>query len=475
MNEFKKMLYVAALLALTITVNLSAREVNLDEAIQIALENNKEILISKMNVDKAQAAVDEAFGYALPTVDFSANFMHYVEKPVFFFPDFGALLGNATYDILFNENVLPRDDSKFKPVSLVKQSFVLANSYETSVQVSQILFNSAVFQGIGASQKYLDLSKIALKSNVANTILNVKRAFYGALLTKELLAIMEQSLANAQENLNNVKAMHKQGLVSDYDLMQVEVRVENIRPMVVQMRNTLITATDGLKVTLGLDPGADISVKGEMQYIPGEIPALEQTSRQALESNYDLKTLDYKMKVDEAFIELDRSEYWPTVVAFGNYSYAGQSDDFKFQNYSSALVGLNLSINLFKGGRTHNKVQQSTIALKQTEEQKSQFKDYLVMQIKSTLVELERVKTMLDAQERNVTLAEKAYELSVTRYKEGTGTQLEIQNSDIALQQARTNRLNSVYDYIVAKSNLDKLLGNVETKYLRQFMDKTVN
>lgn len=475
--EFMKAVFVLCILTLIAVFQqlAAAKELTLDEAIQIALENNKDIKIAKLNVDKSQAAVDEAFGYALPTVGISGNFMHYIEKPVFFFPDFGAMLAKSGYSLLYDEGLIDEDKGANINVGLVKQSFVLTNSYEAKVEASQILFNSAVFQGIGASRIYLDLSKVALKGNVANTIMGVKKAFYGALLTKELLSIMEKSLANAEENLKNVKAMHAQGLVSDYDLMQVEVRVENIRPLVVQMRNTLTNATDGLKLTMGLDPKDDVTVKGALEYKAEPVPNYESTITEALENNYDLMTLDYKVKVDKAFIELDRSEYWPTLAAFGNYSYAGQADDFKFQNYSSSLVGLTFSINLFQGGQSHNRVQQSTITALQTEEQKTQLRDYLVMQVKTQLIELERVKSMLDAQERNVTLAEKTYNLATTRYKEGTGTQLDIQNSDVALQQARTNRLQSVYDYIVAKSNLEKLLGQVDAKYLRPFMDKVID
>ena len=64
----------------------------IDEAIQSALKNNRDIIIAKLNVEKADAAVSEAFGYALPSVNLSANFSHFLEKPKTAFPDFEALL-----------------------------------------------------------------------------------------------------------------------------------------------------------------------------------------------------------------------------------------------------------------------------------------------------------------------------------------------------------------------------------------------
>jgi outer membrane protein TolC len=132
-------------------------------------------------------------------------------------------------------------------------------------------------------------------------------------------------------------------------------------------------------------------------------------------------------------------------------------------------------MNLFQGGRTFHKRQQNEIAKIQTQTQINQMKEYLSLDIKTKLNEIERVKSSLEAQERNVKLAEKAYTMSEVRYKEGSGSQLEVLNADIALKQAKTNRLNSVYNYITAIAELDKILGKVDDKYMRRFMNKKQN
>ncbi len=438
----------------------------LDDAIQTALNNNRDIKVAELDVEKSQDAVDEAFGYALPSLDLSANFNHFLKKPKTPFPDFEALLTNATYSILFDESVIPRDNSKYKPIQTQLQSFVQTNSYETSLTLTQTLFNSAVFRGIGASQIYLDLSKEELKRKVTSIVLDVKKAYYGVLLTKQLLEITTASYNNALENLKNVKALKAQGLVSDYDALQAEVRVENINPVVLQIENKLKDVKNSFKIVVGVNQQEEVDVEGEFQYAKEEIPEIAGTIEKAMESNYSISSLKLKMQVDEAFIDLDRSEYWPSLYAFGNYTYAGSADNLKFQNYSSTVVGLTLSINLFNGEKTKNKVQQSEISLKQTGEQLSQLKDYISTQVKAKIYELNRVRSSIDAQERNVNLAEKAYDISIVRYKEGTGNQLEVQNADMELKQARINRLQTIYDYIIAKSGLDEILGKVDPKYI---------
>lgn len=442
------------------------RVLNLNDAITIAIENNRDIKLARMNVDKAGAAVDEAFGYALPSLDFNGTFTHFLRKPKMPFPDFAALLKNATYSILFDENIIPRDNNKFVPVETQLQSFAQSNNYEAQLLLTQTLFSSTVFRGIGASRIYYNLSKAELNNTISKTVLSVQTTFYNVLLSKEVYEITKASFTNAQDNLKNVKALYEQGLVSEFDLLQAEVQVENIRPMVLQMENTLKTAKDGLKVLLGIDQQEDIEVEGNISYSSEELPDEYDLVSEALQSNFGLKSLELKKQVDEAFIQIDVSEYWPNIAAFGSYSYAGSSDKWNFQNYSSLTVGLNFSINLWKGNRTKNRVEQSTITFKQTEEQINLYKDFLITQIRAKYNELKRVQSLIDAQNKNVKVAERAYEIAKVRYKEGTGSQLEIQNADIALKQARTNYIQSVHSYLVTKFELEQILGRTNQDYL---------
>lgn len=459
MQNLKQRLRIIFILLILFFSQYYSQTLTLNESIETALSNNRDIKIAKLDVEKAEEAVDEAFGYALPSFDLSANFSHFLSKPKMAFPDFEALLTNATYNILFNEGVLPQDNSKFLPMESKLQSFSQTNNFEASAQVTQILFNSAVFRGIGASQIYLDLSKEQLKAKTAEVVFNVKQAFYGALLTKQMLDITKATLANAEENLKNVKSYFEQGLTSEFEMMQAEVMVENIRPKVYELENLYKDTLNKLKLVVGVDQNSELNVIGEINFTNKEIPEIDDALSIALSKNYDISSLKVKKQIDEEFIALDRSEYWPQLAAFGNYTYAGSSDSWNFQNYSATTVGLSFSMNIFNGGRTQNKVDQSLIGLRQTEEQINTLKDYTVSEVKNTINNLHRVKLQVDAVERNVNLAERAYEISVTRYNEGTGTQLEIKNANIELQTAKTNRLQVVHDYIIAFAKLDKLLG----------------
>jgi outer membrane protein TolC len=326
-----------------------------------------------------------------------------------------------------------------------------------------------VFEGIGATKTYYELSKAELNNTVSKTVLSVQKAFYGVLLAKAVLDITNASFTNAQENFNNVKALYSEGMVSEFDMLQAEVQVENIRPVLLSIENLLLTANNGLKIVIGINQTEEVDVSGEIGLDSIDISNEDELIQEALASNFDIKSLNLKKQVDEAFIQLDVSEYWPTLAAFGNYTYAGSSDALNFQNYDYSTVGLSLTFNLWQGNRTKNAVEQSTITFKQTEEQLLLLKDYTILGVKSKVQELRRVKSLIEVQERTVKLAQRAYDISKIRYQEGAGSQLELQNADQDLRQARLNRVQAIHSYLVTKYELDQLLGRTNPQYFTYF------
>ncbi len=463
------------ILAFSLPVYSQGTELSLDDAVFKALENNREIRNARLEINKADAAVDEAFGYALPTVELSAQISHLIEKPKTPFPDFEAMLANSTYGVLFNEGLLPYDQTKLLPMKTKLQSFAQADNYEANAQITQIIFNSAVFTGIGASKVYLNLSKESLKSQVASVVRDTKQAYYSALLTKEMLEIVELSLKNARENLENVKALHEQGLTSDFDLLQVEVRVENIKPQVRELKNLLNAAKNQLKLVMGINREEKIELTGKLLYEEKENLNEDDLLYKAGKYNFDINTLRLKKQIDHEYMQIEKSGYYPTIAAFGRYTYAGSGDDFDFQSYSSSVVGLSFSWNLFNGNKDSKRVEQAKITEMQTGNQLELAEDQIALGITVKVDEVKKIKEEIEALNRNIGLAERAYEIAQSRYKEGTGTQLEIKNADLELSNARTNLKKATHDYIQALNEIEYLAGLTEARYIGYVNKKSLN
>ena len=445
----------------------SQKIITIDEAIKIGIKNNSELKQAQLDIDKANAQVSEVFGVALPSIDLNANYSHAFKMQIVPI-DFQAMLNNVVYGILFQDSVLPYDKSKFLTGNNF-MSMMQPNNFQAQLQLTQILFNSAVFTGIGVSKDYLNISKAQYNSKLCDVIMNIKNAFYGVLYTKELLEIINVSYKNAQDNLANVTALSREGLVSEFTLLDATVRVENIKPQIKQLENIVLNATDGLKLLLNIPLREQIIVDGKIIYQEENFDNIEKFITKAKENNLNIQMLEKAININNALIEVSESDYYPTLAGFANYGINGMSDKLfsNFTTYPTSMIGISLSINLFKGMQTKYKVQQSKLDLIKTEEQITTVKDAIEMQVKVNINELNRIKEDIKAQERNVNVAERVYQLSTIRFKEGTGNQLEILNSDVALKQAKTNLLESVYNYTISKVKLDNLLGSVSSDWMK--------
>lgn len=442
---------------------------DLQSAIDYSIKHNRELKLANLEIERANAAVREAYGYALPTVDLSASLSHFLEKAKMPFPDFRALLTNSTYGVLFDEGLLPRDESKFLPMETSLQSFALANNYEAALNVSQILFNSAVFTGIGSAGKYLETSKVMFKAQMSKTVLNVQKAFYSALLMKEMNTVIKSSFTTFEATVKNIKLLYDEGMVSEYDYLQMKVQLENFKPRVIEADNGYQLSLDVLKMAMAMDKSEVIDITGSYDLSQIDVPNYEATVSEAMSKNLDIMSLEYKKMIDEAMVDLEKANYFPTIAAFGNITYAGTADDFNFLHYNSSLVGLNLSINLYNGGRTNNKVQQQLINVYKTNEQIKTLRDGIALNVKSKILDLQRIRENINSTVENVALSERAYNIAEIRLKEGSGTQLELINAEQAKRDAILNKYRAINDYYNAKFELDNLLGNLDQKYIKNF------
>ncbi len=416
------------------------RVITLEQAVTIAVEKNKDLNTALLEVDKADARVSEAWGYAMPSVDLSANYTRSLERPVFFLPDFSDPGSNKTV-----------------PVKIGTE-----HSWGMTLSARQTIFNSTVIIGVGAAKVYSDVARELYRSKKLETISNVRKAFYAVLLASEARDLMRANLKNAEENLGNVRTMSKQGLVSEYDELRATVGVENLRPEVIRAENGYALAIDALKSTMGIDASEEIVVEGTLQFqrVPEDrvVTAVDQVK----ETNSGLKALRMQIDVNQAFLNVERSNYLPMVSAFGNLQYQAAKNTLNISTndfFRSSQVGLSLSFSLFQGFQTNARVDQAKVDVRKTEEQVANLENNLRTAAHSLVLQLRQSQQRIEAQAKTVEQAERGYRIATTRFLSGAGTQLEVNDAQLALTQAKVNRIQAVYDYLVASADFDRTLG----------------
>ena len=430
----------------------------IEKAVQLALRNNPDVRTSKLEMDKAGGRVLEAWGNAMPSVDISSQYVHLIDKPVSYFPDY---LIYPLYKIMDSTARFPKATGQ---LILLPGSMSPAFTAGASLNVRQILFNGAVFVGVGAATIYSHLAANLYETKQVETVTKVKKVYYGALLAREVFGLMRSSLKNAEDNLRNVQLMRRQGIVSEYDELRATVGVENIRPMVIQSENGYELALDALRNTIGMANREDIALVDSLTFQIVDEAILGEAENLVLQTNPGLSAVERQIELNGAVVNAERSNYLPTILAFGSYQYQAIKNEFNFSTndfYKNSQVGLSLSINLFQGLQTYARVEQAQLEQQKSEEQRTALERNLKTGVHSVRSNLQQSRKRLEAQDKTIEMAERGYRIVTTRFLSSAATQLEVNDAELALTQAKVNRIQAVYDYLVAAADLDQLIGRL--------------
>lgn len=456
----KSLIFILLLLAVDTMVSAASaqestpRRLSLEEAVRMAMQHNPDLVTARLEVKRSDARVLEAWGNAMPAVDLTGQYAHLVDKPVSFFPDYFLYTFMKAVDSTY-----PKPTGQFVPVS-----FAPAFNASASLNVRQILFNGAVFVGVGAAHIYSELARDLFTGKQVETVTKVRKAYYGALLAREAYDLMRSSLKNAEDNLRNVQVMGKQGIVSEYDELRASVGLENLRPMVIQSETNYNLALDNLKNTLGVTSKEPYVLTDSLIFNPVDEQFLANADQLVLETNPGLNATQHQIELNGAVVNAERSSYLPTIAAFGSYSYTAAKEQFNFSTrdfYKGSTVGLSLSLNLFQGLQTYSRVSQAQLEQRKSEEQKIGLERTLRTGVHSIVGNLQQARKRIEAQVKTVGMAERGYKIVTTRFLNNAATQLEVNDAQLALTQAKVNRIQAIYDYLSATADLEQILGRL--------------
>ncbi len=436
-------------LATTAVVAVAQQGLTLQQAIRLALERNPEVVAARLEVERADARVREAIGTALPSLSVSAFYNRNLQLPVFFLPDFRN-----------------PQSGQLQAVRIGSE-----NSFQVQLQATQVLFSRAVLTGIGASQLYAQAARKQYAATVAQTVAAVKKAFYGALLARELLEAARASLRRAERFAQDVSVLAAQGLVADYDALRAQVQVEQVRTLVAQAEMGYAAALRQLKLSIGIPQEQELEPQGslEAEYGSPQLPSPQEVVARLEQNNLTLQALSVQERVQEDIARIYRAESYPTLVGFGTYTYQGQSPTFSnFLTARSAAVGVQVSLSLFQGFQTNARVEQAEIEQQKIRAQRERLREALKVQALLAVEQQRLAQQRLEAARRTIEQAERGYEIARTRYSTGLGSQLEVIDADAAIRQARSTYAQALHDFLVAQADIEYLTGATDPALLPQ-------
>ena len=334
------------------------------------------------------------------------------------------------------------------------------HSYTLAGTAQVPIFSMALYKNIEMSEIEIRAALESARTTKLDLIQQVKNSFYGVVMMEESLKVLEQSFKNAMESAENIRKMYEQGLASEYDKIRSDVAARNISPTLTQARNGLELAKLQLKILLSLPLSQEISADGSFEQFSGQMLNYSAGILD-VDQNSNLKTMDIQLERLNKSFELIRSQRLPMLAGFANYQMQMQNEEFKFNKprANSFALGLSLQIPIFNKLSISLKEKQTKVGIRQLEYQRTLLKESLTLSAINSVNEMKRAGAQLKSDREAVEQAMKGYEISKVRYNTGAGTVLEMNDSEVALTRSRLNYTQTLYDFIKARNEYEKVIG----------------
>ena len=310
-----------------------------------------------------------------------------------------------------------------------------------------------------AAKLGIDLASLVLEEERQNVALETAKMFYSMLLLNEQIALFERMLAQKEKHLRDVTAQFKGGLAAEFDQLQTEVSLENLKPELDAARNKLKLAELNFKNLTGIKAEDFVDLDGAIAFSP-----LMTTADQALASAYGknpaIKTLSVKKEMLSRQTLAAEARDRPSLNLGGKWDYANPSN-MKAEWGSGYSLFAQLSWPIFDGFVSSAQTKQLLSEKNETDYMLISVKESVSLAVRSAYLTTQNAALRRTTFERNVKLAEKAYTVAKTGFQNGTVTNSAVLDADIGLLQAKLNQLQSVYDHIMAKLDLERAMGMI--------------
>jgi outer membrane protein TolC len=324
------------------------------------------------------------------------------------------------------------------------------------------LFNGSWLVGVNAAKTYVGLLESQQKLTEIEVRKNVELAYYTVLISEESEKIWQKNIDNLKKTLNEVTQLNTQGFVEEIDVDRLKMSVSTLQTNLENVQRQTELAKTFLKFQIGLDVNQPLeltdslgSVQNDFTFIEGDQNYLRRTEFEILETTRVLN--DYNVRVNKA-------GYYPSLMLIGSLSTNAQRNSFNFLDFNepwfeTALVGVSLQVPIFDGLQKKNKIENAQIGLQKVELLEQTTNQAIQLEIAKAKTDYENAVNDLENQNANILLAEKIYNVSLIKYREGVGSSLELTNAESSLYQTQGAYIGALYNLLNAKANLKKALG----------------
>jgi outer membrane protein TolC len=439
MNAIKTFSVALGLLIFS-AYNLSAqtqtRTLNLDEAVQLGIQNSKQLKRSQYKIDEALTRVAQAKDAALPSAKVSFQYLH-------------ALMLSRLIDIpgLTKEPIkLPFDFPAYMGTLSVSEPIFAGNQLKYARQSADLM--------VQMSRLDADKDKDDITWLVISSYIN-----YNKILQNQL--IVAQNMQDIQSKLEEITKYEGQGLATKNDVLRYQLQQSQMQLTEIELENNRRIANYNLNVLLGLPDSTQLILPAP-SYKLNENPVFADLLQQAETNRRELQDLSYQTRIADIDVKKIHDKRLPTVSATGGMYYinpTGQVIPTRNNLIAPVTLGIGASWDIGTLYTNKNKEREASLQRQELNTAKDQAVDEIRKDVNKNFIlyhqALERIKVLQDA----VTQAEENERITESKFRNNLVNTTDRIDAQTLLYQARVNLELAKSDATIAWYDLQHSAG----------------
>ncbi len=419
-------------------LSAQTRNLTLRESLEIGMKNSKDLKISHSKVLGSDAKITEVRSRFFPQIKFGASYTRLSNIPPF-------------------EVSLPIFPA---PIQI---SPVILNNYNLRLSLQQPIFTGLkLWSYKSAAENNNKADKLDFSKEKNEVAYKIESAFWNYYKAEEMQKLVGENMNQIKQHLEDTKHFLANGLVTQNDVLKLEVEYSNARLRKIDAVNNVEIAGLAFNQALGLpldDSTGIITGKLEASMISSKPTNL---ITEAKDNRPELKSLEMRVRASQNVVTAAKGNWFPSVYLTGNYYYSRPNqriipavDKFK----DTWDVGVALSWDILTWGGRSSKVTEAEQTKVQAETSLSQLKDAVEIEVYQSYLNLKRTYQRVEVSELSVKQSEENYRMIKEKYNSQVASSTDLIDAETTLLEAKTNYNNALVDYELAKAKLDKAVG----------------
>lgn len=435
MKQMKFILTCAIFLSSFIGFSQDTLMVSKNDLVQKVTDKNLQLKITEKSYQSAKADYNQSNALFLPNINVSYTGIS-TTNPLM---AFGSKL---------NQEILTQAD--FNPVLLNDPAKI--QNFATKIEIQQPLINIDGLYERQAAKAKMEASQLQTERTKEYLELEVSKAYMQLQLAYKAVKVLEKADVTGKANLKLVENYFKQGMLQKTDLLNVQVRVNEINNQLQYAKSNVQNASDYLAFLLNEDTNG--KVFKPLEELENTI-SIESLNTEISENRKDIQAMNKSSEAYQKMMQSSKMGFLPRLNAFGSYEL--YDDKFLQTDAKGYLVGAQLSWNVFDGYKSIGKYDKAKADFQKAEVETEQYKKQSQLELNKTNRQLKDAENKVNLSQLAFEQSQEAFRIRQNRFAQGLEKTTDLLQSETQMIQKELEHLQAVFEYNFTKQYLQFL------------------